>query len=43
MKHEPTMEATALLERIGAEVDNLGFEFVHSVFKQPGGDGDGGR
>lgn len=42
LKHEPTMEASALLEKIGAEVDNLGFEFVHSVFRPPVGDEDGG-
>jgi hypothetical protein len=32
MKYEPTRQGTMLLGRIGAEIERLGFDFVHSVF-----------
>lgn len=34
MKHEPTMQATALLHEIEKSLKGLGFEFVYSVFNE---------
>ncbi len=34
MKHEPPIQAIILLKKIEAEIERLGFEFIHSVLNK---------